>query len=82
MKSQSVSTRAIALGPFLTLILLASPKRGRAMSEAAARDPGQITLTDSASLASPDEAFKQAKPARRSPGTLGPFLTLILLSCR
>ncbi len=82
MKSQKVYTKATTLGPFLTLIVLASSQRGKATSDAirllndnapagadAPRKPGEGSF-------GPDQSVSPCPPPS------GPFLTLILNSGR
>jgi hypothetical protein len=79
MKSQ-ITTRATTLGPFLTLILLASSQRAKA----AIGVPASILdepRSSAATLALQEEVFAEDSPAASSPPTTGPFLRLIL-SCR
>jgi hypothetical protein len=77
MKSQATYTRAMTLGPFLTLILLSSPRRGRAASEALRSSSSEVPAGGYARLDMRAKGFNPTKPA---PLTAGPFLTLILTS--
>jgi hypothetical protein len=79
MKTQTAYTKAMTLGPFLTLILLSSGRRGRAASETLRSSSGDFPAVDYAHLATPEEALNQSKSG---PSTVGPFLTLILTSGR
>jgi len=82
MKSQMTYTRAKTLGPFLTLILLASPERGRASSEALRSAPAEGSTSDYVPFATREETSCETKPAPRPPLKLGPILTLILTVAR
>ena len=75
MQSQTTYTRAKTLGPFLTLILLASPERGRTASEALQSASVGSSTSSYTPFATREETFYGGKPAAR---TLGPLLTLIL----
>ena len=79
MKTQTTYTKAMTLGPFLTLILLSSSRRGRAASEALRAASAAGSTSDYAHLATREEAFNQSQA---TPLTVGPFLTLILTSGR
>lgn len=78
MQSQTTYTRAKTLGPFLTLILLSSPERGRASSEALRSAPAEGSTSDQVPFATREEEFHETNPAPRQPLKLGPILTLIL----
>jgi hypothetical protein len=78
MQSQTTYTRAKTLGPFLTLILLSSPERGRASSEVLRSAPAEGLTSDYVPDATREEPFYETKPAPRPPLKLGPVLTLIL----
>ena len=78
MKRETIYTRAMTLGPFLTLILLASSRR------AAAECNGAIAAQIAARPASRNEADGDVRLPAKSilavPEAIGPFLTLILNS--
>jgi len=78
MQSQTTYTRAKTLGPFLTLILLASPERGRASGEALRPASAEGSTSDYVPVATREETFHETKPAPRPPLKLGPILTLIM----
>jgi hypothetical protein len=82
MKTQTTYTRATALGPFLTLILLSSSERGRAIRE----DLRRLSDESPSSVRSPSAASNESCGATTlislSPDRSGPFLTLILNSGR
>ena len=82
MKTQTIHTAATTLGPFLTLILLASPRRERATSGAQRPTSDDGLNSGRPYLATREEIFNESRPAPRAPVTLGPFLTLILSSRR
>ena len=82
MMSQTTYTKAMQLGPFLTLILLSSSQRGQAISETLRPLSDVLPASACTSLTQQDEAFDQSKPAPRSALTLGPLSTLILTSER
>jgi hypothetical protein len=77
MQSQTTFTRAKAIGPILTLILLSSPGRDRAGSEILCTVSAEGSTPDYTPLAAQEEAFRGAELARR-PLRLGPILMLIL----
>ena len=82
MKAQKVYSKATTLGPFLTLIVLASSQRGKATSSALrllcdnAPACGYVPLKPGEGCFSPDSS------SSRRPASSGPFLTLILTSGR
>jgi hypothetical protein len=78
MKSQTTYTKAMTLGPFLTLILLSSPKRTKATNDALQSVSGAVPTFAYTTLTKREEVFNEAKPTPTSPLTLGPILTLIL----
>ena len=78
MQSRTTYTRAKTLGPFLTLILLSSPERGRASGEALRSAPAEAPTSNYIPVAGREEAVHETKPAPRPPLKLGPILTLIL----
>jgi hypothetical protein len=77
MPSQVTYARAKTLGPFLTLILLSSPKRGRALSQALRSASVGSSTSDYTPFAKYDEACFEPKLAPRN-ATAGPILALIL----
>jgi hypothetical protein len=78
MQSQTTYTRAKTLGPFLTLILLASPERGKASSEALRSAPAEGPTSDYVPVATPEKVSHETKPVPRPPLKLVPILTLIM----
>ena len=82
MKTQTTYAKAPTLGPFLTLILLSSPERGRAASEQLRSSTDEVPAVGYNHLVAREEALNESKPASRPPLTLGPMLTLILTSRR
>jgi hypothetical protein len=78
MKTQATHTKANTLGPFLTLILLSSPERGRAASEELRSSTGEVPVFGYTHLTTREGAFNESMPAPRPPLILGPMLTLIL----
>jgi len=77
MQSQTTNTRAKTLGPFLTLILLSSARRGRASSQALRSAPAERPTSEYVPFATTQETLHGSRPAAR-PLELGPILTLIL----
>ena len=82
MRPQITYTKAMQLGPFLTLILLSSSRRGRAISETLRLLSDELPALACDSLGRREEVFNQSEPAPRSAVTMGPLLTLILTSGR
>jgi hypothetical protein len=82
MTSQMTYTKAMQLGPFLTLILLSSSRRGRAISENLRLLSDELPALACDSPGQREEVFNPSEPAPRSAVTMGPLLTLILTSGR
>ncbi|MGB8885745.1 MAG: hypothetical protein WCC87_03430 [Candidatus Korobacteraceae bacterium] len=78
MKTQTTYTKATTLGPFLSLILLSSARRGRAASEKLRSSTSEVPAVACDRLVAREEAFNESKPASRPPLNVGPMLTLIL----
>lgn len=81
MQSQTTYTRAKTLGPFLTLILLSSPRRDEGTSELP-RSLAQGPSSYNPDFVTQEEVLSETKVAPRSPLKLGPILTLILTVAR
>lgn len=71
-----VATRGTTLGPFLTLILLASSRRGSAAGASLELGSDEAPASISTELVLREEAFPE--PQSSSAVTPGPFLALIL----
>ncbi len=80
MKSQKINTKAMTLGPFLTLILLSSPGRAKATHEARRSATREDLACAYGSVATQEEIFNLTPPRPPAPITPGPFLSLILAS--
>jgi hypothetical protein len=78
MNGQMFSTRAKSLGPFLTLILLSSPRREHRLSEVSGGKRQGSFFDPEATLEMCELAYEAQAVRRTPPLKLGPFLTLIL----
>ncbi len=82
MKAQKVYTKATTLGPFLTLIVLASSQRGKATSAALRLLYDDAPTCAYAPLNPREESLSLNPSVSQCPAPAGPFLTLILTSGR
>ncbi len=76
MKAQMIYSRQQALGVFVTLILLSSPRQDNRAESSTRSDSSAITTAVSGPMTQ-TATYVDAGGSRRTP-SLGPFLTLIL----
>ena len=80
MKSQRIYTKALTLGPFLTLIVLSSPAGGAAARKTARPETSEEASFPYGNCPTQEEVFSTKPDAVAPAASLGPFLKLILAS--